>query len=365
MSELTYLIGAGASAGQRNLQGERISGVPVVCEIAGAIEKEIEKLLSFSSPFADFNAGEYELTESQCTELISALRRLQAASSDKETIDHYAKELLLLKQIDTTCGVDSNNPYKYLKRLLAIFILMVQNKDTYDKRYEIFLQEVLTLEKKLPYLTMLSWNYDAQFELAYANYTENKYILQMWDKINVYNKTCSTNFRENNPFALIKLNGTAFFRDYRRKTSEFKAYYIVPDIFYGGYGPKDRYSFFYDMLTQYFQECTLSYAWEEDSLPELLDVVRQRVCDTKMLVVIGYSFPKFNKTVDKKIFEAMPSLRNVVIQDRNEASCNEVEKHIRCLVKSDDISYEHVTDTSKFYVPYEFDLDNQQEKYVW
>ena len=83
----------------------------------------------------------------------------------------------------------------------------------------------------------------------------------------------------------------------------------MPDPFNGG--SRDYYQNIHTFLTDFYQETTLSYAWEHDSLQPTIDVVRHRVLDTEELVIIGYSLPRFNAIVDAEILRAMPNLKPV------------------------------------------------------
>ena len=83
-------------------------------------------------------------------------------------------------------------------------------------------------------MTILSWNYDAQFELSYSGYsTESRYIPFLWKELNVLNKTYASNFNPNADFAMIKLNGTAFFSDMRYKDKIFGSGRGGRDCFWG------------------------------------------------------------------------------------------------------------------------------------
>ena len=138
------------------------------------------------------------------------------------------KEILKLEE-----NYDYNQVYKFLKRMLSVCLLLLQDPNKYDQRYDTFLADILDNERHLPNMTILSWNYDAQLEFAYAQYARNgRYILDLWDEINVYNKTCPTNYDSSKPFALIKINGTAFFRNHQFPTNQYKAAYEVEDEVY-------------------------------------------------------------------------------------------------------------------------------------
>jgi len=83
-----------------------------------------------------------------------------------------------------------------------------------------------------------------------------------------------------------------------------------------------------DALTNYYAHvvekpkdyCSnLSFAWEDEGTrgePTLPIVKKAIECsqDTDILVVIGYSFPFFNREVDRKIIGAMTNLRKVYFQ---------------------------------------------------
>lgn len=123
---------------------------------------------------------------------------------------------------------------------------------------------------------------------------------------------------------------------------------------------KEKYEFLHKLLTAFYEESTLSYSWD-DMGNDLVEAVKERVRDTEELVVVGYSYPKFNKDIDKQILEAIPQLKHIVIQDRTENACQEIEKHIRTLIDSPYISYEHDTNVSRFHVPYGYDGYTKEE----
>ena len=60
----------------------------------------------------------------------------------------------------------------------------------------------------------------------------------------------------------------------------------------------------------------LSFAWEHDTNSSFYKQLKNAVSDTEILVVIGYSFPFFNRKIDKLILEDFMgnSLRKVYFQ---------------------------------------------------
>ena len=87
---------------------------------------------------------------------------------------------------------------------------------------------------------------------------------------------------------------------------------------------------FYDEIEGYFsfkttlnRETLLSFAWEDEAISskkifheQRLPVAREIASQTQILVIIGYSFPFFNRDIDKVIMNTMmPSLQKIYVQD--------------------------------------------------
>lgn len=63
----------------------------------------------------------------------------------------------------------------------------------------------------------------------------------------------------------------------------------------------------------------VSFAWDNEKY--LTDkynfTLENSIINAKTLVVIGYTFPFFNRDIDRKIFDFMPNLKKIYIQDPN------------------------------------------------
>lgn len=69
------------------------------------------------------------------------------------------------------------------------------------------------------------------------------------------------------------------------------------------------------------------------------------------MVVIGYSFPYFNREIDRNIFKVMPYLKKVYIQDKNpNAVMQSIEAAIPAGLK---IQIIPIHDCTQFYLPAE------------
>lgn len=300
MSNITYLLGAGASYGERNKNGDITRGVPIVSEFSKSINS-----IKGSLTYTYNKRTTTEKTKGQIDKIREELNWLSERCAEYPTIDTYARMLYVTK---------NHHLYERLKNVLSVFLLLAQKNKNHDLRYDGFIASLIDDEKHFPPINILSWNYDAQFEMAYADYASNgKYILNQWEELNVMNKTIEAwKVSNDSCFSIIKLNGTAFF---------VKKIEII-DPFYGGY--KDDDSFYENMfncLTQDIYKNTLSYAWEEDE--SFIKKAITKTEHTDILVVIGYSFPYVNRSIDRKLLQSMKNLKTIYIQNPNASEIKE------------------------------------------
>ena len=80
-------------------------------------------------------------------------------------------------------------------------------------------------------------------------------------------------------------------------------------------------------------------------------MISTQVGDAETVVVIGYSFPFFNRKVDRFLFESMPNLKNIYIQDPHADRIEQtlpsvIPSHIYPITK-----VEKITTTDQFYLP--------------
>ena len=85
---------------------------------------------------------------------------------DHATIDTYARKLYLTKRY---------RDLERLKSLLCAFFLWEQLEHRPDGRYDTFLANVLDNQTlNIPEeISIISWNYDSQIELAFSSYNQN------------------------------------------------------------------------------------------------------------------------------------------------------------------------------------------------
>ena len=149
MSRVTYLLGAGASYGERGPHGMNFvkRGIPVVNEMVAGIDYVIS------------NLGSRPQSKAIDT-IIIHMRELKQHCAEYPTIDTYAKMLFTTNR---------KNEYERLKRQLSVYFLLVQHPSRRDIRYDGFIASLIDeTTGKLPNINVLSWNYDAHFEMEIA-----------------------------------------------------------------------------------------------------------------------------------------------------------------------------------------------------
>lgn len=363
MSKVIYLLGAGASYGSRevlplSLQPFMSSddakplagigrGLPVLQEFSQAVEQLYSEIENISN--SDEFIAEKKFVQS---EILTPLLRI---SKEFPTIDTYAKMLYATKQ---------SLQYVKFKSQLSIFFMIWQRLHKNDLRYDSFVASLIDADTlSLPSLTILSWNYDMQFEIAYSKYIiENPALWKIWDQLNVYCKTNTTlpKTNINHPFSFVKLNGSALFHSSERDRQSLR--FVLQDTLWCTYSEKDFWHEIYELYSnsQYKHEFDvpkykneLAYCWDSNGKNEILDYITKRSSDSETLVIIGYSFPYVNREIDRHIFSSMPSLKTIYVQDVNAVNIAERVKAIYEYLKKDAPKIISKTDVGQFFIPNE------------
>ena len=360
MSKIVYLLGAGASFGRRGPTDETIEysyydpvsgsdpilkvsksvsiieGLPVVSELPGRMEYMlglIYKLVAESIPNPFF---------SDYITLARQLKWLQQESARHATVDTFAKKLWLTGQ---------DHSYLQLKRILSAYLMLEQMLNKPDKRYDAFFASILGNDAKdLPSnVRILSWNYDYQLELAFSEYLRSSSISDIEEHLFLDHKNYGIHgARKSDSFRVIKLNGSALL--YNSKTKN-----IVNPFMNQGYQnvslcsskPQIAVSKVSDIIKDEQNDCALSFAWEALD-PKFLDCVIKSIQDADTLVIIGYSFPFFNRSVDKILFDSMKDLKRIYIQDIDPDT---IEQSVSNLLTERHITIEKKYKTQQFFLP--------------
>lgn len=350
MSKIIYYIGAGASYGKRQIISKEKSdeevilteGLPVVAEIPNRIRK-FRKFINDCVISHDlyyefkgmFNTRGSDI-ERQRLDMLQDIDELIEGIVNHATIDTYAKKLFLIRDL---------RRFKTLKNVLCAYFVWEQLDHAVDQRYDIFLASVLSMANLyLPKdISVVSWNYDSQFELAYNFYTRNGKF-PVFDKNNDNEWEVLPNYG-----CVFKVNGSATYGNFSVVNEILKDDKLPKDIqliiFYG-----DSKADTSQMGFQFTPH--LSFAWEQTpNQSKMMEYIKQASQDTISLVVIGYSFPFFNRDVDRSIIANMPQLKTIYIQDPNAES---IEQSLRAVLPDGvSIKIEHRKNCDQFYLPSE------------
>lgn len=351
MDKVTYLIGAGASA----------QAIPVINTFNQGLRK-FEKALRTTDVS---RSGDFLNHKNSLAQEIQALHHVLGVQEDGDdgkkrerllhsSIDTYAKKLFILEQDNPPTHLEHSR-FERLKILMSLYLTFEQLQYI-DVRYESFFATILKdTSNVLPSnVRIVSWNYDSQVELAYHSFRQNESLEASSEMLNVISKFTLVNSSDHTHFALLKINGTANF-----KHGNESQIVVKPR------GAVNAVEHVVDLYAQYIKDphiirSGVSFAWEDDAKvgnttdKPILKSVKQEIADTKVLVVIGYSFPLFNRQVDKAIFQELNgSLIKIYIQDKEP---DKIRERILSFADEEGTPMELIKDVDQFVFPLELDI---------
>jgi hypothetical protein len=354
--KVTYLLGAGASA----------QCLPTYSNFSERFKE-----------FANFIRGKRDEANEKINTLLPEIVQL-IDIIEKEFVFHNTPDLIAKKYFHK----HSKEKLYIIKKVLILYFLYEQAtnrqlydldnatviKDIIDKRYDAFLASLL---KPIPQIielqenfNVLTWNYDLQLEISFSTYLERQ-IPFIQDFVQSYPKIQDNRVLfDKSKFSIIHLNGIAYARPEKVKQSlDNVGLFAQQDLPFAIY-----LSDVYDaMLTSNPShpiggENLLTFAWEninkDFSLKES-DVLEKAMTiaeDTEILIIIGYSFPIFNRVIDKNLFSKMHKLRTIYIQSpqANEIKNILVNDLVQTTGEYLEVNYENIGYWNQFYIPHEW-----------
>jgi hypothetical protein len=292
--KITYLLGAGASA----------NALPVVGGIKQRVEEMIKTLsLSHYELNGNFQT-EYILESHSRSKLdvqrlfVEDLKWLSRELDNRASIDTYAKKLYLTKDDKTL---------NKLKLTFSLFLVLEQIIRSPDLRYDSFFASILNFNTiDFPEnIRILTWNYDSQFEIAFSEYSGDATIQANQFRLNLLTPETAELLKAPG-FKIVKLNGTTDYKEARKSSviqfSKNVQRKLTPEVLS-------------EILEHYIKirvspqayEMNLKFAWEQSlhhSMPSK-DIAIEVSNNSDILIVIGYSFPYFNRYIDREIVAAM------------------------------------------------------------
>ncbi|OIR13153.1 hypothetical protein GALL_55370 [mine drainage metagenome] len=331
VKNITYLLGAGASANCLPV----IDEMPKRLNILKAELNIRSKAVFVNNPGNDVFAGEDDISNART--LVADLEWLSGEIQKHKTVDTLAKKFYLIKS--------KNADLKKLKKVLIAYFIYEQTKiggeinsgakEVPDKRYDSLIATII--DKKIGNLNLptnfkiITWNYDLQFEIAYKEYLHEMSINDIQKKIQAIPSTefiKRNTFFDYNKFSIVRLNGVAGLK-----------IDLEGHLKRGSKTEKDDLKDFLASIARYY--CNMpdddirvfNYSWENpddysDTYEEtntVKKIAKEIMRATDILVIIGYSFPVFNRSVDKELFGTLNRQTQIYIQDKN---ANEIQKLI-------------------------------------
>jgi len=296
MKNVTYLLGAGASAEALPIHLER--------DVNGVIYPSLsDSYLELAKELRSYTGASINQIYNHLQSISKDLIWLHEGSKKFDTTDTYAKFLY--------ANEDYSNLQK-LKKILSFFFVYRQfiSKKT-DNRALVFLT---TLMKKGPVfpdnVKIISWNYDMQIQLAMRQFMEEKVGTDHRHSSLIRYYPALAQGYVNSSYSMLHLNGIAGYK-YSDQVG------VVNPLVYNKISNINEIIEWYNKANSSLFD-TLKFAWENDKQDANL-VLSNQISDdvnkiiqpiinlTEILVIVGYSFPFFNRDVDTMIFQLLKS----------------------------------------------------------
>lgn len=326
MAKITYLLGAGASYyACPILEKQAEMMIRVANNEIGRLHlycrdgSENTRLPNYTSiiDLNQHNENEYKI--------LFYMGYFGEKAKEYGTIDTYARKLFLNNE---------NIEYRLLKMSVSVFFDLWENfyhkhffvfEENYfnkiDNRYKSLFSVLLdnnngkiSLNNDFKFIT---WNYDLQLEEAFRLFLGDNNSIKDFDFINSnYLKFKKDINSTNND--IFHLNGhRGFFREVLQNSEkEFSLNYA---------GNLDDY---WKYLTNLYQatftgnakfDNYINYAWEHNLNDAFFQQISKILSETDVLVIIGYSFPAFNRKIDQFMLSKLNKnkVKKIIYQDPN------------------------------------------------
>ena len=300
MSKLvTYLLGAGASVKSIPAVGDFNNHIRMYADpgAAWSLQKSIRSALGESEE------GGRMIKRLSEGPWIQDLNAAYEGAQRFGTVDTYAKSLSFQQD---------PGKLEMLKRSIDLTISLSEARKGADPRYFAWLSALMNCDSEsgrihfAPGINILSWNYDNQIELALAELISAQVALSILEGTHEASPIVDFPFYH-------KLNGRAGHLRIERGTEDR----IVNQVLLGesekGDGCAARIGRAI-VSEQFHPPSDISFAWA-GRFNEQKTAIKEALGSTDTLVVIGYSFPAFNRKIDSEIFKMMRDIREVKIQD--------------------------------------------------
>jgi hypothetical protein len=348
MNCFTYLLGAGSS----------IHAIPVVNLMKPRMRSIIRLLHTLYSLPDDPFPSQYHIsvTKKRAQEEFYEGIEWLIKSSGNNSIDSYAKKLFHTQELRTL---------NKLKAILSCYLQLEQSVDEHevinalefhfgelDYRYGHFIARIIDSSGHIkPEFKIISWNYDIQLEKAYMTFFNRNDLSDfLLEELHSYpipgRKLVDVNLDQ---FNIIRLNGTA---GYHLHNGDLYAVFnpSVSSISLYNVGEIIRNYYLYVHQPEFIRPF-INFAWENNNISE--HYIKQAIrvgSSTKELIIIGYSFPDFNREIDKKIISSMSTLERIYIQN-TESEAKKIKRLLQDILRNKELEFIIDNNLDQFLLP--------------
>jgi hypothetical protein len=302
---------------------------------------------------------------------LSELTNINYVKHFENTFTPIINEALREISIDTLAHdyIHQKDKLHHIKCLIWMYFSSITGFGKINPRYKNLLLKIgeKTLNRYFMNnnVSFLSWNYDLQIEEAFSeldNCSLDQVQKNLYSFPGLYFTDSNLLDRNSNLklFGLIHLNGCAGYY-YDNKSSSYHSWIkcdyfnaseydrllkIVVDKFY----TNTTYNSFSNSLSF----SNLDNFIAKKSLDYSIDIASK----TTHLIIVGYSFPDFNKIIDKEIISNMTHLTHIYIQDPNPEKIFEKimmdDNLITQKIRDKEIKTYLINNVDEFYLPYSY-----------
>jgi hypothetical protein len=292
--KIVYYLGAGASA----------NAIPTVGDINHRIDHLYSFLFNNSNTIIGMSFSNGSISREKYDVFLGIIKKWCNLVKLTPSIDTLAKRLF-----DQKKKIEYKEYKVFLTILMNFFYCIKKNKDggteinNLEGRYENLLRSINLNNPAVPEgkkiiphnFEFISWNYDYQLELS--------------------SKLDDSNLSNDINIKLKKLNGSSLVKEimppYLLNLSEQIITKYLFQLF--------EHFHYNDKL-----DTPLKFSWE----PNDFDFLYELACKTDYVVVIGYSFPTFNREVDNLFFNNLRKNTIVYTQGYNYQDSERIQKYL-------------------------------------
>lgn len=342
----TYYLGAGASA----------LAIPCVADLATKIREVRDFVISNGS-----NNGKITL---QMSEVLPPIELSFDTENLSELISTFCDEIDRELSIDTLAKIlfiqNQSKKYKNLKAIIYASFLMWKCRNGIDRRYNNFwatLMQSTELSSQNSLvgfgndINILSWNYDTQLEdslirILHGGMTNRSFYITD-NPMDMVTK--------NTDIPYLKLNGSAFF-DSVFKISNSNSSWTIDNL------PEHHLALLICTIITHphkFESLigNIKFGWEKQyDFSGRITKMKGDILDTRILVIIGYTFPSINHAVDSELIRNMPNLKKVYFQGVDRSDSEKIKDYFAAVAKVNPELQLLPIDAKGFFVPPEATL---------